>query len=113
IDPLEGLLDMDQKTFDKQKKIPGTPAWHLANGRDHAANLTAAVQALTALVKGIPASVLQAKVTRKGAGKGSTVTQAETLAYDKDNWSQDRANQQKIIEQNAQIIALLTEKKGA
>ena len=113
IDPLEGLLDMDQKTFDKQKKIPGTPAWHLANGRDHAANLTVAVKALTALVKGIPASVLQAKVVRKGAGAGSSVTQADTLAYDKDNWSQDRANQQKIIEQNAQIIALLTEKKGA
>ena len=113
IDPLEGLLDMDQKTFDKQKKIPGTPAWHLANGRDHAANLTVAVKALTALVKGIPASVLQAKVTRKGAGAGSAVTQAETLAYDKDNWSQDRANQKKIIEQQAQILALLTEKKEA
>lgn len=64
IDPLEGLLDMDQKTFDKQKKIAGTPAWYLANGRDHSANLTNTVKALTALVKGIPASVLQAKVTR-------------------------------------------------
>lgn len=113
IDPLEGLLDMDQKTFDKQKKIPGTPAWHLANGRDHAANLTIAVKTLTALVKGIPASVLQAKVTRKGAGAGSAVTQAETLAYDKDNWERDRANQKKIIEQQAQILALLTEKKEA
>ena len=113
IDPLEGLLDMDQKTFNAQKKIAGTPAWYLANGRDHSANLTNTVKALTALVKGIPASVLQAKVTRKGAGKGSTVTQAEALAYDKDNWSRDREAQQKIIEQNAQIIALLTEKKGA
>lgn len=112
IDPLEGLLDMDQKTFNAQKKIAGTPAWYLANGRDHSANLTNTVKALTALVKGIPASVLQAKVTRKGAGKGSTVTQAEALAYDKDNWSRDREAQQKIIEQNAQIIALLTEKKG-
>lgn len=113
IDPLEGLLDMDQKTFDKQKKIPGTPAWHLANGRDHAANLTVAVKTLTALVKGIPASVLQAKVTRKGIAAGSAVTQAETLAYDKDNWERDRANQKKIIEQQAQILALLTEKKEA
>lgn len=113
IDPLEGLLDMDQKTFNAQKKIAGTPAWYLANGRDHSANLTSAVKALTALVKGVPASVLQAKVTRKGAGAGSAVTQAETLAYDKDNWSRDREAQQKIIEQNAQIIALLTEKKGA
>lgn len=113
IDPLEGLLDMDQKTFNAQKKIAGTPAWYLANGRDHSANLTNTVKALTALVKGIPASVLQAKVTRKGAGKGSTVTQAEALAYDKDNWSRDREAQQKIIEQNAQIIALLTEQKGA
>lgn len=111
IDPLEGLLDMDQKTFNAQKKIAGTPAWYLANGRDHSANLTNTVKALTALVKGIPASVLQAKVTRKGAGAGSAVTQAETLAYDKDNWSQDRANQKKIIEQQAQILALLTEKK--
>lgn len=113
IDPLEGLLDMDQKTFNAQKKIAGTPAWYLANGRGHSANLTSAVKALTALVKGVPASVLQAKVTRKGAGAGSAVTQAETLAYDKDNWSRDREAQQKIIEQNAQIIALLTEKKGA
>lgn len=113
IDPLEGLLDMDQKTFNAQKKIAGTPAWYLANGRDHAANLTNTVKALTALVKGIPASVLRAEVIRKGAGKGSKVTQAEALAYDKDNWSQDRANQQKIIEQNAQIIALLTGQKGA
>lgn len=113
IDPLEGLLDMDQKTFNAQKKIAGTPAWYLANGRDHSANLTNTVKALTALVKGIPASVLQAKVTRKGAGKGSTVTQAEALAYDKDNWSRDREAQQKIIEQNAQIIALLTGQKGA
>lgn len=113
IDPLEGLLDMNQAEFNKQKKIAGTPAWYLANGRDHSANLTAAVKALTALVKGIPASVLQAKVTRKGAGAGSAVTQAETLAYDKDNWDRDRAAQQKIIEQNAQIIALLTEQKGA
>ena len=113
IDPLEGLLDMDQATFNKQKKVPGTPAWYLANGRDHSANLTVAVKALTSLVKGIPASVLQAKVTRKGAGAGSAVTQAETLAYDKDNWSQDRANQKKIIEQQAQILALLTEKKEA
>ena len=112
IDPLEGLLDMDQKTFNAQKKIAGTPAWYLANGRDHSANLTNTVKALTALVKGIPASVLQAKVTRKGAGAGSAVTQAETLAYDKDNWSQDRANQKKILEQQAQILALLTEKKG-
>lgn len=111
IDPLEGLLDMDQKTFDKQKKIPGTPAWHLANGRDHSANLTVAVKTLTALVKGVPASVLQAKVTRKGVGAGSAVTQAETLAYDKDNWERDRANQKKILEQQAQILALLTEKK--
>lgn len=112
IDPLEGLLDMDQKTFNAQKKIAGTPAWYLANGRDHSANLTSAVKALTALVKGVPASVLQAKVTRKGAGAGSAVTQAETLAYDKDNWERDRANQKKIIEQQAQILALLTEKKG-
>ena len=113
IDPLEGLLDMDQKTFNAQKKIVGTPAWYLANGRDHSANLTNTVKALTALVKGIPASVLKAEVTRKGAGKGSKVTQAEALAYDKDNWSRDREAQQKIIEQNAQIIALLTEQKGA
>ena len=113
IDPLEGLLDMDQKTFDREKKRPGSPAWYLANGRDHSANLTNTVKALTSLVKGIPASVLQAKVTRKGAGAGSAVTQAETLAYDKDNWSQDRANQKKILEQQAQILALLTEKKGA
>ncbi|WP_158591110.1 hypothetical protein [Kocuria tytonis] len=112
-DLLEGLLSMDQATFDREKKKPGTPAWHLANGRDHAAGLTAAVKALTALVKGIPASVLQAKVTRKGAGSEGTVTQAEALAYEKANWSQDRANQQKIIEQQAQIIALLTEKKAA
>lgn len=112
IDPLEGLLDMDQKTFNAQKKIAGTPAWYLANGRDHSANLTSAVKALTALVKGVPASVLQAKVTRKGAGAGSAVTQAETLAYDKDNWERDRANQKKILEQQAQILALLTEKKG-
>ena len=113
IDPLGGLLDMDQKTFNAQKKIAGTPAWYLANGRDHSANLTAAVKGLTALVKGIPASVLKAEVIRKGAGKGSTVTQAEALAYDKDNWDRDRAAQQKIIEQQAQIIALLTEKKGS
>lgn len=113
IDPLEGLLDMDQKTFNAQKKIAGTPAWYLANGRDHSANLTNTVKTLTALVKGLPASVLQAKVTRKGAGAGSAVTQAETLAYDKDNWSQDRANQKKILEQQAQILALLTEKKEA
>jgi len=113
IDPLEGLLDMDQKTFDREKKRPGSPAWYLANGRDHSANLTNTVKALTALVKGVPASVLQAKVTRKGAGAGSTVTQAETLAYDKDNWAQDRANQKKILEQQAQILALLTDKKGA
>ena len=113
IDPLEGLLDMDQKTFNAQKKIAGSPAWYLANGRDHSANLTVAVKALTALVKGLPASFLQAKVVRKGAGAAGTVTQAEALAYEKANWSQDRANQQKIIEQNAQIIALLTEKKGA
>ena len=113
IDPLEGLLDMDQATFNKQKKIAGTPAWYLANGRDHSANLTVAVKALTALVKGIPASVLRAEVIRKGAGKGSKVTQAEALAYDKDNWERDRAAQQKIIEQNAQIIALLTERKEA
>lgn len=113
IDPLEGLLDMDQKTFNAQKKIPGTPAWYLANGRDHSANLTNTVKALTALVKGLPASVLQAKVTRKGAGAGSAVTQAETLAYDKDNWERDRAAQKKIIEQQAQILALLTEKKEA
>ena len=113
IDPLEGLLDMDQATFNKQKKVAGTPAWYLANGRDHSANLTVTVKALTALVKGIPASVLQAKVVRKGAGAGSAVTQADTLAYDKDNWSQDRANQKKIIEQQAQILALLTEKKEA
>lgn len=113
IDPLEGLLDMDQKTFNAQKKIAGTPAWYLANGRDHSANLTNTVKALTALVKGIPASVLKAEVIRKGAGKGSKVTQAEALAYDKDNWSRDREAQQKIIEQNAQIIALLTEQKGA
>lgn len=113
IDPLEGLLDMDQKTFNAQKKIAGTPAWYLANGRDHSANLTNTVKALTSLVKGVPASVLQAKVTRKGSGAGSAVTQAETLAYDKDNWSQDRANQKKIIEQQAQILALLTEKKEA
>lgn len=113
IDPLEGLLDMDQKTFNAQKKIAGTPAWYLANGRDHSANLTVAVKTLTALVKGIPASVLQAKVTRKGVGKGSAVTQAETLAYDKDNWERDRAAQKKIIEQQAQILALLTEKKEA
>ena len=64
IDPLEGLLDMDQKTFDREKKRPGSPAWYLANGRDHSANLTNTVKALTALVKGIPASVLQAKVIR-------------------------------------------------
>lgn len=113
IDPLEGLLDMDQKTFNAQKKIAGTPAWYLTNGRDHAANLTVAVKTLTALVKGIPASVLQAKVTRKGVGAGSAVTQAETLAYDKDNWERDRANQKKILEQQAQILALLTEKKEA
>ena len=113
IDPLEGLLDMDQKTFNAQKKIVGTPAWYLANGRDHSANLTNTVKTLTALVKGVPASVLQAKVTRKGAGAGSAVTQAETLAYDKDNWERDRAAQKKIIEQQAQILALLTEKKGA
>ena len=113
IDPLEGLLDMDQATFNKQKKVAGTPAWYLANGRDHSANLTNTVKTLTALVKGVPASVLQAKVTRKGAGAGSAVTQAETLAYDKDNWSQDRENQKKIIEQQAQILALLTEQKGA
>lgn len=113
IDPLEGLLDMDQATFNKQKKVAGTPAWYLANGRDHSANLTNTVKTLTSLVKGIPASVLQAKVTRKGAGAGSAVTQAETLAYDKDNWERDRANQKKIIEQQAQILALLTEKKEA
>ena len=113
IDPLEGLLDMNQAEFNKQKKIAGTPAWYLANGRDHSANLTVAVKTLTALVKGIPASVLRAEVIRKGAGKGSKVTQAEALAYDKDNWSRDREAQQKIIEQNAQIIALLTAQKGA
>lgn len=113
IDPLEGLLDMNQAEFDRQKKIPGTPAWHLANGRDHAANLTVAVKTLTALVKGVPASMLQAKVTRKGVAAGSAVTQAETLAYDKDNWERDRANQKKILEQQAQILALLTEKKEA
>lgn len=112
IDPLEGLLDMDQKTFNAQKKIAGTPAWYLANGRDHSANLTNTVKALTALVKGLPASFLQARVVRKGVGAGSAVTQAETLAYDKDNWERDRANQKKIIEQQAQILALLTEKKG-
>ena len=85
-------------------------------GRDTYALLTEAAtgtRSLIGLVKGIPASVLQAKVTRKGAGAGSAVTQAETLAYDKDNWSQDRANQKKIIEQQAQILALLTEKKEA
>ncbi|MCG7424596.1 M23 family metallopeptidase [Kocuria rhizophila] len=112
-DLLEGLLTMDQKTFEKQRKIAGTPAWYLANGRDHSAGLTTAVKTLTGLVKGIPASVLQAKVTRKGAGAGSAVTQADALAYEKDNWARDRDAQQTIIEQNAQIIALLTEQKGA
>lgn len=113
IDPLEGLLDMDQKTFDAQRKVAGTPAWYLTNGRDHSANLTTAVKALTALVKGIPASILQARVTRKGAGAAGSVTQAEALAYEKDNWVRDREAQAKIIEQNAQIIALLTGQKEA
>lgn len=102
IDPLEGLLDMNQAEFNRQKKIAGTPAWYLANGRDHSANLTVAVKALTALVKGIPASVLAAKVKRPG--EKSTGSLAQNIAYDKANWSQDRANQDEIKAQQAQII---------
>lgn len=106
-DLLEGLLTMDQATFDRERKIPGRPAWYLTNGRDHSANLTVAVKALTALVKGIPASVLQAKVTRKGTGAAGTVTQAEALAYEKDNWTTDRAKQDAIFAEQKKTNELL------
>ena len=84
-------------------------------GRDTYALITEATtntRNLVGLVKGLPASLLKAKVVRKGAGAGGAVTQADVLAYEKDNWERDRANQKKIIEQQAQILALLTEKKG-
>lgn len=97
IDPLGGLLDMDQKTFDREKKRAGTPAWYLANGRDHSANLTVAVKTLTALVKGVPASVLKARVKRRGAGVGQEVDLATLLAYDLDNETREKGTAAKIL----------------
>lgn len=120
IDPLEEIMGWYKNKADFEHAMAmavlGYRNPKVNGGRDTYALLTEAAtgtRSLIGLVKGIPASVLQAKVTRKGAGAGSAVTQAETLAYDKDNWSQDRANQKKIIEQQAQILALLTEKKEA
>lgn len=118
IDPLEGLLSMDQATFNREKKRARSPAWYPANGRDHSANLTVAVKTLTGLVKGVAASVLGAKVKRVG-GK-EAVTLANVLAYDKSNWVTDRAAQDtikaqnaQILEQQAQLLSLLTGKKEA
>lgn len=108
IDPLGGLLDMDQKTFDREKKRAGTPAWYLANGRDHSANLTVAVKALTALVKGIPASVLKAKVKRHGAGTGQEVNLATLLAYDLDNETREKDTDAKILAALTSIEQRLT-----
>lgn len=109
---------MDQATFNREKKRARSPAWYPANGRDHSANLTVAVKTLTGLVKGVAASVLGAKVKRVG-GK-EAVTLANVLAYDKSNWVTDRAAQDtikaqnaQILEQQAQLLSLLTGKKEA
>lgn len=108
IDPLGGLLDMDQKTFDREKKWAGTPAWYLANGRDHSANLTVAVKTLTALVKGVPASVLKARVKRRGAGVGQEVDLATLLAYDLDNETREKDTDAKILAALTSIEQRLT-----
>lgn len=56
----------------------GTLAWAVSNDRDRGVNIEAKVA-------GLPASILQSTVARKGSGKGTKVSLAEVLAYDKDN----------------------------
>lgn len=103
---LEGLLTMPQADFDREKKKPLTPAWFLANGRDHS-------YMARREIAGLPNTILSTKVKRPD---GSAVTLKDVIAYDRPNWQESRENQkqlQKSLEDmNASLTKLITLLEG-
>lgn len=115
---IKELLTMSQADFERDRKKSGTAAWYLANGRDHAANASAAAKnaahhsdlaayralGLDRLLRGLPESILRAVVKRPDK---TDVTLAAALAYEKDNWATDRAKQDAILAEQKKTNELL------
>lgn len=78
----------------------GSLAWAVSNNRKRGLQIEAKVN-------GLPASILGTDVTRQGAGKGSKVDLATVIAYDKDNWTQDRAQTAAVRAELAEVKAQL------
>lgn len=113
---IEELLNMSQAQFDRDRKKYGTPAWYLTNGRDHAAKANqnadlAAYRGATThrLLRGLPASILQAVVKRPDK---TDVTLATALSYEKQNWNTDRGNQSEILTELKKINTRLDALEG-
>lgn len=113
---IEELLNMSQAQFDRDRKKAGTPAWYLANGRDHAAAARKAadlsayrVSVVDRLVRGLPASIFGTKIRRPDK---SEVTLGTAVAYEKQNWNTDRGNQAEILTELKKINTRLDALEG-
>lgn len=113
---IEELLNMSQADFDRDRKKAGTPAWYLANGRDHAAAARKAadlsahrVSVVDRLVRGLPASIFGTKIRRPDK---SEVTLGTAVAYEKQNWTADRGNQSEILTELKKINTRLDALEG-
>lgn len=113
---IEELLNMSQADFDRDRNKAGTPAWYLANGRDHAAAARKAadlsayrVLVVDRLVRGLPASIFGTKIRRPDK---SEVTLGTAVAYEKQNWNTDRGNQSAILSELKKISARLDALEG-
>lgn len=85
--------------FRRNKGRAGTLAWAVSNNRDRGLNIEAKVA-------GLPASILASTVAREGSGKGTRVSLATVMAYDKDNWVQQRTT---AAATRAELAALRTQ----
>ena len=104
LDPLEEIMSWYKNRADFEHAMATAVLSYRnpkVNGnRDAYALLTEAAKntrGLLGLVKGLPASVMGVKVTRKGKDAGTTVTPAEALAWERDNAATDRTNAEKIL----------------
>ena len=95
---------MSQADFDRDRKKKNTPAWFLAEAFAKAD--LAAYRAATThrLLRGLPASILQAVVKRPDK---TEVTLATALSYEKQNWTTDRAKQDAILAEQKKTNELL------
>lgn len=114
-DPLEEIMSWYKNRADFEHAMAmavlGYKNPKVNGGRDAYALLTEAAtstRSLIGLVKGIPASVLKARVKRRGAGTGQEVDLATLLAYDLDNETREKDTDAKILAALTSIEQRLT-----